>query len=246
MKRSAVQSLNGSLLALALFSLGAFPGSATAFPQQSAAAPATAAAPAPALSGTVVEAMQAGGYTYLCLENNQQKTWVAIPAMEVAVGEELGVHPGNQMGPFTSKTLGRTFDRIIFSGGPVAASSPVAAPQGAAAAQPEASMPSGHPALPAAAQHEATAASAASAAWRPAAGTVQVAGTVKETFDAGGYTYLRLEQDGVTSWAAVPPVQVKVGDEVGVRPGMEMGQFTSKTLGRTFDNIVFSSGLTTD
>jgi hypothetical protein len=244
MKRSAVQSLNGSLLALALFSLGAFPGSALAFPQQSAAAPATAAAPA--LSGTVVEAMQAGGYTYLCLENNQQQTWVAIPAMEVAVGEELSVHPGNQMGPFTSKTLGRTFDRIIFSGGPVAASSPVAAPQGAAAAQPEASMPSGHPALPAAAQHEATAASAASADVRPAAGTVQVSGTVKETFDAGGYTYLRLEHDGVTSWAAVPPVQVKVGDEVGVRPGMEMGQFTSKTLGRTFDNIVFSSGLTTD
>ena len=241
MKRSAVQSLNGSLLALALFSLGAFPGSALAFPQQSAAAPATAAAPA--LSGTVVEAMQAGGYTYLCLENNQQKTWVAIPAMEVAVGEELSVHPGNQMGPFTSKTLGRTFDRIIFSGGPVAASSPVAAPQGAVAAQPTATVPAGHPALPAVAQPEAT---AASAAGRPAAGTVQVAGTVKETFDAGGYTYLRLEQDGVTSWAAVPPVQVKVGDEVGVRPGMEMGQFTSKTLGRTFDNIVFSSGLTTD
>ena len=37
--------------------------------------------------------------------------------------------------------------------------------------------------------------------------------------------------------------EVKVGQEITFQPGMEMGSFTSKTLHRTFENIIFSGGI---
>jgi len=72
------------------------------------------------LSGKVVETMNSGGYTYACLEKNGKKTWVAMPEMKVAVGQKLSLQPGQVMQKFTSKSLGRTFDSIVFSGGPAA------------------------------------------------------------------------------------------------------------------------------
>jgi hypothetical protein len=41
----------------------------------------------------------------------------------------------------------------------------------------------------------------------------------------------------------MPPTQVKVGEEVELGGGMEMGNFTSKTLNRTFEQIYFCGGL---
>ncbi len=69
------------------------------------------------LSGKIVETMNAGGYTYLLLEKNGKKTWVAIPAAEVKVGQEVTLQPGTEMQNFSSPSLKRTFDSIIFSGG---------------------------------------------------------------------------------------------------------------------------------
>ena len=37
------------------------------------------------LSGKVVETMNAGGYTYVCLEKGGKKSWVAVPEMKVVV-----------------------------------------------------------------------------------------------------------------------------------------------------------------
>jgi len=70
-----------------------------------------------ALSGKVVETMNSGGYTYVSLENNGKKTWVAMPQTAVKVGQNVTCQPGMPMENFTSKTLNRTFDRVIFSGG---------------------------------------------------------------------------------------------------------------------------------
>ena len=75
------------------------------------------------LSGKVVETMNAGGYTYVCLEKKGKKTWVAVPEMKVTVGKQMSFQPGQEMGNFTSKTLGRTFESIVFSGGPAGAQS---------------------------------------------------------------------------------------------------------------------------
>lgn len=70
------------------------------------------------ISGKVVETMNASGYTYVCLEQNGKKTWVAVPEMKVTVGSKMSFQPGAVMRNFTSKTLNRTFDSIVFSDGP--------------------------------------------------------------------------------------------------------------------------------
>jgi hypothetical protein len=84
-------------------------------------------------SGKVVETMDAGGYTYVSLEKNGKKTWVAVPQMKVVVGSKMTFQPGDEMQNFPSKSLGRTFDRIIFSGGPVASGTAAAGPPAASA-----------------------------------------------------------------------------------------------------------------
>jgi hypothetical protein len=92
--------------------------------KKEATAPASQAQPAAnmaqadsSLTGKVVETMNSGGYTYVCLENNGQKTWVAVPQTKVAVGQMVTCRPGMEMRNFTSKTLQRTFPSIYFSGG---------------------------------------------------------------------------------------------------------------------------------
>lgn len=72
------------------------------------------------ISGKVVETMNSGGYSYVLLEKDGSKIWVAVPRMEVSVGSQVSFSPGMEMTDFESKTLKRKFDRIIFSGGPSA------------------------------------------------------------------------------------------------------------------------------
>lgn len=69
------------------------------------------------IRGTVTETMNSGGYTYLLLDRKGEKEWFAVPESLVRVGDEVQLMPGVQMGPYTSPTLKRTFDKIIFSGG---------------------------------------------------------------------------------------------------------------------------------
>src|SRR5512135_3467593 len=67
--------------------------------------PAAAMAPAPAnegLSGKVVETMNAGGYTYVLIENSGKQTWVAGPMTTVKVGQQVTCQPGAEMKNFTS------------------------------------------------------------------------------------------------------------------------------------------------
>jgi hypothetical protein len=72
---------------------------------------------APELSGKVIETMDSGGYSYAQIENNGKKTWVAVPKTKIVKGKNISFVPGMEMQNFESKTLKRTFDRIIFSGG---------------------------------------------------------------------------------------------------------------------------------
>ncbi len=71
------------------------------------------------ISGKVVETMDVSGYTYVCLEKNGKKTWVAAPKMKVKKGQTMSFKPGMEMVNFESKTLNRKFDRIIFTDGVV-------------------------------------------------------------------------------------------------------------------------------
>jgi len=71
------------------------------------------------LTGKVIETMDSGGYTYVQIENSGKKTWVAVPSTKVIKGQNISFAPGVEMQDFISKTMNRTFDRIIFSGGVV-------------------------------------------------------------------------------------------------------------------------------
>jgi hypothetical protein len=71
------------------------------------------------LSGKVAETMNSGGYTYILLDKDGEKIWVAVPEMQVSQGEDIALKSGIEMVNFTSSTLNRTFERIILSAGPV-------------------------------------------------------------------------------------------------------------------------------
>jgi hypothetical protein len=70
-----------------------------------------------------------------------------------------------------------------------------------------------------------------------------IKGKVLETMNTGGYTYLQVKTPEQAVWIAIPETKVEKGQQVTCKPGMTMTNFESKTLGRTFDIIVFSSGL---
>ena len=178
-------------------------------------AQAPAPAPTGALRGTVRETMNAAGYTYLHLDVPGGDRWVATTQMQVAAGDRVVVAGGNVMTNFHSRTLDRTFPEILFASG-VQVDGAQVAPTPA----------------PAVAPTPAPAPTAAAGARR---------GTVRETMNSGGYTYVRVEGGGASTWAAVPQTVVAVGDEVEVPAGSEMPGFRSATLNRTFEQITFSS-----
>ncbi len=81
-----------------------------------AAGPQTAAdADAPrVLSGDVVEAMDAAGYTYFQLDAGDSTVWAAANQFDVEVGERVTIPLEMPMKNFRSDTLDRTFDLIYF------------------------------------------------------------------------------------------------------------------------------------
>jgi hypothetical protein len=93
-----------------------------------------------------------------------------------------------------------------------------------AAAQPGSALPQGHPDV------------SSSTAKPP------LKGVVKETMDAGGYTYARLDVGGNDVWAAGPATKLTVGDTVTISAAMPMQNYTSPTLKRTFARIYFTEG----
>lgn len=67
--------------------------------------------------------------------------------------------------------------------------------------------------------------------------------TVKEVLNATAYTYLLVKEGEKEYWIAVPLMDVKVGQTFSFENGMEMKNFESKDLNRTFDSILFVENL---
>ncbi len=70
-----------------------------------------------------------------------------------------------------------------------------------------------------------------------------ISGVVKETMGGGGYTYILLSTKHGDFWCAGPEVPAKKGDKAKVMEGVLMENFSSKTLGKTFENIYFVRGI---
>lgn len=69
-----------------------------------------------------------------------------------------------------------------------------------------------------------------------------LSGKVAEFMDSGYYTYVLLEKGGEKTWVAVPRMKVVKGMTIIFRPGVEMIDFHSRSLKRTFKKIFFSDG----
>jgi hypothetical protein len=70
-----------------------------------------------------------------------------------------------------------------------------------------------------------------------------ITGTVVETMDAGGYTYVRVDTGSGLAWAAGPPLSVASGDRLRFDASMPMSDYHSASLDRTFARIYFTSAL---
>jgi len=75
---------------------------------------------------------------------------------------------------------------------------------------------------------------------------IPLAGKIVETMDSGNYTFVNIEHNGRTTWVATPRMNVMIGQDISLKPGMTMTNFESKTLNRTFATIIFSSGVIDD
>ncbi len=65
--------------------------------------------------GKVLQVMDAGSYTYLEVEEKGQKLWIAALKTKLNKGDIVEFPDSKPMEKFESKTLKRTFDKIIFA-----------------------------------------------------------------------------------------------------------------------------------
>ena len=67
---------------------------------------------------------------------------------------------------------------------------------------------------------------------------------VQEVLQVNSYTYLNVLEDSIKKWLAVPTIEAKLGEIYYYKGGMEMRDFKSNELDRTFDAVVFLGSIT--
>jgi hypothetical protein len=68
--------------------------------------------------GKVTQLLNSVGYSYVEVANDQgEKTWVGLPQLELDVGDEIEYPDKPPMVNFESKTLKRTFDKVVLAQG---------------------------------------------------------------------------------------------------------------------------------
>ena len=66
---------------------------------------------------------------------------------------------------------------------------------------------------------------------------------VKDLIQATSYTYVKAEENGKEIWLAIMKTDVEIGKTYYYGEAMEMKNFKSKDLDRTFDSILFLQGI---
>ena len=115
------------------------------------AAPNVPNAPPPSdvVKGEVLEVKDVDPYTYLRLKTKDGEVWAAVNKAAVKKGAEVTILDPAVMMNFTSKSLNKTFDRIIFGTLAGAGAAPAAAvPAGHAGAPASTNMGAMHAAMP--------------------------------------------------------------------------------------------------
>ncbi|MEH6616327.1 MAG: hypothetical protein V7699_00655 [Porticoccus sp.] len=151
--------------------------------------------------GKVINIIDVPGYSYLEVENDGRKFWVAGTPIKVNQGEVVSWEHASLMRNFTSKTLNRTFDEILFV--PGFKTSQDSNTSSTVADQPRA--------------------------------------TVVSVESVADYTFIEaVTESGETVWIAVPTSDVKANDKITWSNASLMHNFTSKSLNRTFPEILFT------
>lgn len=146
---------------------------------------------------------------------------------------------------FTSVAVARE-DHAAAASAVQAAPASSAMPEGHPAI-PASVMPEGHPAIPANAMpegHPSTPSAGHSSVDTAVAPTASAAnlpneGKVVDFKDAGGYTYFEVTYKEKTRWLAAPKTAVTKGALVRYGNGSLMANFFSKSMNRTFPEIIF-------
>lgn len=203
--------------------------------------------PAPATNeGTVVSAQTAGGYTYIEVAGPSGNTWLAAPETQLAAGDRIRYGGGAVMQNFTSKAIGRTFPSIVFVGSVSPAGAPGSAPAPMAAAPMGGNLgapmgaPPGHPPMQGAPAGHPPVQGGGFGQMPTAAPPPSLSeGVVLSAQDAGGYSYIELKASSGSTWLAAPSTKLKAGDTVRYAGGSVMHNFSSRSLNRTFPEIIF-------
>jgi hypothetical protein len=185
--------------------------------QQAASAAAAPQAGAAQNSGKVLQTQNGGGYTYAEVATaSGQNVWIAGTQLALKPGDAVEWGDYAVMRNFSAKSLGRTFDQILFVNrwGPAGGTAVATPPHGS------------FPAPPAA-----------------IGGGGESSGVVKSVVDAGGYSYIEVDRGGATAWVAAMQTPMKPGDKIEWQGGTEMRNFSAKSLGRNFDRIIFASSV---
>lgn len=79
---------------------------------------------------------------------------------------------------------------------------------------------------------------------QPATATAgMITGVVEEVLQATSYTYLKVKSDDRDIWIAVTKREIQAGETISFAAELEMKNFQSKDLQRTFESIYFVSQL---
>jgi len=166
--------------------------------------------------GQVLSSIPVPGYTYIEVRTEGRILWLAGNPVEVADGEIIAWDPEMVMQDFQSKALNRTFDELVFVSAVHRGTDTVGTDAAGAETAPEVAQ------------------------LEPEANS----GIVRSTENAAVYTYIELETDaGDMVWLAVPQTEVAVGDRVAWQGGSVMVNFESRSLGKTFPEILFVGGV---
>jgi hypothetical protein len=64
--------------------------------------------------GTVLEAINTSGYTYIHVDTGSEKIWAAAPELQVKTGDSVTIPAGSPMPNYHSKSLNRDFEMVYF------------------------------------------------------------------------------------------------------------------------------------
>jgi len=108
------QNRTASVLPAAILVFSALAGPAAAGSEKESPAPAPTPQAFAAVTGTVLETIDASSYTYVRLKTPDGEIWAAVAKTKVEKGRTVTVVDAARMDGFESRTLNRKFDRIVF------------------------------------------------------------------------------------------------------------------------------------